>query len=106
MAIQYCGGCSNHVDTKTAIRWVRPDGKVLWFCSEECRVVGENIDPPAKWAPTPKSAIQDDKKAKKATLKRGRKATRKAKRPARKAPAKKSKKAPVRKAPAKKAKRG
>lgn len=96
MAIQYCGGCSNHVETKTAIRWVRPDGKVLWFCSEECRVVGENIDPPAQWAPTPKSAIRDDKTAKKATLKRGRKATKKAKGGAkRKAgpPAKKSKRA-------------
>lgn len=42
----YCGGCSNRVDPAKAVIWKRPsDGRFLYFCSEECRRVGEEIEP-------------------------------------------------------------
>lgn len=94
---QYCGGCHNHVDLKTAVRWVRPGGAVVWFCSEECKVVGENIEPPAAWAPTPPAVLRDEKKVRKATMKR-----KPAARPAKKSAKKTAKKATSKKAVAKK----
>ena len=110
MRVQYCGGCSNHVDPKTAVRWVKADGKTVYFCSEECRVVGENIEPPSDWAPTPKSAIRDAKKVRKATIKKARKATRQARKPrrngARRAAGEKAAaRKPAAKTPAKRARR-
>lgn len=50
---EFCGGCSNQVDPRTALRWVRPGGAVAWFCSEECRIVGRDIEPSADWASDP-----------------------------------------------------
>lgn len=52
MRREFCAACSNEVDPASAVRRVRPGGETVYFCTEECRIVGDDIEPPAKWEKT------------------------------------------------------
>lgn len=56
---EFCGGCSNQIDPAKSMRWERADGKVLWFCSTECKVVGQCIEPSADWKSDPSVFVSE-----------------------------------------------
>lgn len=45
MRREHCGACSNEIDADAAVTRRRTDGAVEYFCSRECRIVADGVEP-------------------------------------------------------------